>query len=71
MSRHELWEAMLQENHENEYVDAEDANEEYPSAQHEDYDWELAQDEILECQEREDFAGDDWDHGQYDQYDEY
>ena len=54
---------MLQENHENEYVDAEDA--------HEDYDWELAQDEILECQEREDFAGDDWDHGQYDQYDEY
>ena len=62
---------MLQENHENEYVDAEDANEEDPSAQHEDYDWELAHDQILECQEREDFAGDDWDHGQYDQYDEY
>ena len=41
------------------------------SAQHEDYDWELAHDQILECQEREDFAGDDWDHGQYDQYDEY
>ena len=38
---------MLQENHENEYVDAEDA--------HEDYDWELAQDEILERQELEDF----------------
>ena len=46
---------MLQENHENEYVDAEDAHEEYLSAQHEDYDWELAQDEILERQELEDF----------------
>ena len=46
---------MLHENYENEYVDAEDAHEEYLSAQHEDYDWELAQDEILERQELEDF----------------
>jgi hypothetical protein len=51
---------MLQENHENEYVDAEDANE--------DYDWELAQDEILECQEVEDFEkADEW-YGDYGQF---
>lgn len=46
---------MCQENYENEYVDAEDANEEHDEVALFLSQWESAQDEILERQELEDF----------------